>query len=317
MSSVEQLTEELHTLRRRVAELEQQAADAQNTELALRQKTLEQEALLHAIPALVFMKGRDHRYITVNQAYAQSYGLSIEQIVGKTDGDIFSPDVAAAYQANDEQVMSSGQPRVNVELPIDLADGGSGWLSEQDIPLRDASGTVIGMVGVAIDITARKQAETALRQSEATMREVIEQQDKLITTIRELSSPVIPIYDRIVALPLVGHIDSSRGKQITEELLNSVQKHGAEFVIIDITGVAVIDIVVANHLIQATQAARLLGAQCILVGISPEVAQTLAQLDVNLATVITSNNLQGGITYALARQGRAIVPIRARPSTSL
>src|SRR5437867_3427713 len=93
--STEQLTDELTTLRRRIAELEQLLADAQHVATALRQKTLEQEALLHAIPALVFLKGRDHRYITVNQAYAQSYGLSIEQIEGKTDPEIFSPEVAA------------------------------------------------------------------------------------------------------------------------------------------------------------------------------------------------------------------------------
>src|SRR6185436_2135181 len=89
-------------------------------------------------------------------------------------------------------------------------------------------------------------------------------------------------------------------------LLTGVQQHSAEVVIIDITGVPVVDTGVANHIIQATQAATLLGAHCVLVGISPEVAQTMVQLGVNLSTLVTLSNLQAGVTYALSRHGRAI-----------
>jgi rsbT co-antagonist protein RsbR len=128
------------------------------------------------------------------------------------------------------------------------------------------------------------------------LREVIHQQKRLIETIRELSTPVMPIHDRILTLPLVGHIDSTRGEQVMEALLTSVQQDGAEFIIIDITGVPVIDTAVANHILQATQAVRLLGAQCILVRISPEIALTLVQLGVDLSALITCSDLQAGIT---------------------
>ena len=84
-------------------------------------------------------------------------------------------------------------------------------------------------------------------------------------------------------------------------------QYSAEIVIIDITGVPFVDTAVANHLIQATRAATLLGAHCVLVGVSAEVAQTLVQLGVNLTTLVTRSNLQSGITYALERMGREIV----------
>ena len=114
---------------------------------------------------------------------------------------------------------------------------------------------------------------------------------------------------------MVGTIDSARSSRIMETLLTGVQEHAAEVVIIDITGVPIVDTAVANHLIQATRAATLLGAHCVLVGVSAEVAQTLVQLGVNLSTLVTRSNLQAGITYALARQGRAITT-QAPQSTS-
>ena len=311
----EDCVEELAALQQRVASLERMLADAQHVEVTLRQKIAEQEALLHAIPALVFLKGRDHRYITVNQAYATSYGLTIDQIVGKTDWEIFPPAIAEAYQANDEAVMASGQPRLNVELPIQHPDGSSGWLGEHNIPYRDAHGQVIGMVGVAIDITARKQAEEALRQSEANLREVIAQQERLLETIKELSTPVLPISDHVLILPLVGHIDTGRGEQIMEAMLAGVERYGAEYIIVDITGVPVIDTAVANHLLQAARAVHLLGAQCVLVGISPEIAQTLVQLGVDLTSLITLSDLQAGISYALSRSRRpTATPTNGRAS---
>lgn len=144
-------TDELSALRRRVAELEQALSTRDRHELALQQQTAEQNALLHAIPALVFYKDREHRYQIVNEAYAASYGLTVEAIQGKNDFEIHAPDIAAAYQANDEAVMASGEPRVNVELPIKLDDGTDGWLAEHNILHRNANGEVIGLVGVAID----------------------------------------------------------------------------------------------------------------------------------------------------------------------
>jgi rsbT co-antagonist protein RsbR len=151
-----------------------------------------------------------------------------------------------------------------------------------------------------------QQAEEALRATEATLRSVTIEQQQLIDGIRAISTPVIPVHDEIIVLPLVGTIDTTRAEQIMETLLTGVQRYTAEIVILDITGVPVVDTAIANHLIQAMRAATLLGARCVLVGISAEVAQLMVQLGVNIGNITTCSNLQAGITYALDRLGRAI-----------
>lgn len=140
-------------------------------------------------------------------------------------------------------------------------------------------------------------------------REAYEEQVELQRrTLSELSTPVIKVYENVLVLPLVGAIDTERAKRIMEELLLGITRHQAELVIIDITGVPVVDTAVANHLIQTIKAARLLGARSILVGISGEVAQALVHLQIDLSGVVTRSNLQAGIEYALEQMGLEIVP---------
>ncbi len=117
--------------------------------------------------------------------------------------------------------------------------------------------------------------------------------------LQELSAPLIPVLEGITVMPLVGTIDTERAKQIMENLLTGVVKHRSEVVLIDITGVPVVDTMVAHHIIQAAEAVRLVGAKCILCGIRPEIAQTIVNLGINLNEVITKNTLKKGIEVAL------------------
>jgi rsbT co-antagonist protein RsbR len=135
--------------------------------------------------------------------------------------------------------------------------------------------------------------------------------------IRELSTPLIPLHTGILALPLVGTIDSYRATQIMETLLEGIAEQQADVVIIDITGVPLVDTGVGNHLLQAAQAAKLLGAQVILVGISTDVAQTMVQLGINLTQIITLASLQAGIDYAFGLQGLTIEQGAPRIAPSL
>lgn len=145
-----------------------------------------------------------------------------------------------------------------------------------------------------------------LSQMFANVREkIISQQD---AHIRELSTPIMPLYHGVLALPLVGAFDAHRAGQVMETLLSGISQQQADVVIIDITGVPMVDTNVANYLLMAARAARLLGAQIILVGISAEIAQTLVQLEADLTGMATRANLQSGIEYALAMQGLAIAP---------
>jgi ribose transport system substrate-binding protein len=145
------------------------------------------------------------------------------------------------------------------------------------------------------------QIVQALGESNATQRQL---QQQVITaqrsTIHELSTPIVPISDHILVLPLVGAIDTTRAQQIMETMLGAIAQQRAQVLIVDITGIAVVDTQVANYLLQSAQAARLLGAHVILVGISPEVAQTIVQLGIDLSSIITRSTLKDGLRVATA-----------------
>ena len=134
--------------------------------------------------------------------------------------------------------------------------------------------------------------------------EIIRKQQR---AIKELSTPVMPLLDNILVVPLIGTIDTARAHEILENLLQAVTEVEAEIVIIDITGVPIVDTNVAHHLIKAYQAAKLLGAECILVGMKPEIAETIVNLDIDFGNIVTKSTLEAGIGYALQLQGLIIV----------
>jgi rsbT co-antagonist protein RsbR len=147
-----------------------------------------------------------------------------------------------------------------------------------------------------------EQAEVDLKRERDSLQEIVAQQQRLIDTIKQLSAPLLPVHDGILVMALIGHIDSVRSAQIMEALLTGVQQYQADTVIVDITGVPMVDTAIANHLIQAARAVSLLGAQCVLVGVSPEVAQTVVQLGVDLSQLVLRSSLQDGIVYATAQR---------------
>jgi len=127
--------------------------------------------------------------------------------------------------------------------------------------------------------------------------------------LQELSASLIPVFDKISVMPLVGAIDTERAKLIMENLLEGVVKHRSEVVLLDITSVPVVDTMVAHHIIQAADAVRLVGAKCMLVGIRPEIAQTIVTLGINLKDFTTASTLQRGVEQALALTNRKIVEV--------
>jgi len=135
-------------------------------------------------------------------------------------------------------------------------------------------------------------------------RTIREQQEAL----RELSTPVLQVRERLLILPIVGLIDPQRARQLTEQLLRGIRANRAKVVVIDITGVAAMDTNVANHLVQTVEASRLLGATVIVSGLSPEIAQTLVNIGVELSKMTTVGDLQGGIEEAERLLGYRVVP---------
>ncbi len=134
---------------------------------------------------------------------------------------------------------------------------------------------------------------------------VIRQQQE---AIRGLSTPVLPVRERLLILPIIGVIDPHRARQLTQQLLRSIRVNRAKVVVMDLTGVPSVDATVANHLVQTVGAARLVGADVIVTGLSPEIAQTLVTLGVDVGDIATVGDLQGGIEEAERVLGYRVVP---------
>ena len=143
-------------------------------------------------------------------------------------------------------------------------------------------------------------------------RVIREQQE----AIRELSTPVLQVRERLLILPIIGVIDPFRARQLTEQLLRGIRMNRARVVVIDITGVAAMDANVANHLVLTVEAARLLGATVIVTGLSPEIAQTLVNIGVDLAKMSTVGDLQGGIEEAERLLGYKVIAIASETPTA-
>ena len=136
------------------------------------------------------------------------------------------------------------------------------------------------------------------------------QQEELL----ELSTPVVELFDNILALPLIGTLDSARTQVVMENLLQRIVETGAMISIIDITGVPTVDTLVAQHLLKTVAAARLMGADCIISGIRPQIAQTIVHLGVDLSEVTTKATLADAFTVALQRTGARLMKAPAADS---
>jgi rsbT co-antagonist protein RsbR len=138
------------------------------------------------------------------------------------------------------------------------------------------------------------------------------QQEELL----ELSTPVVRLWDNVVAVPLIGTLDSARTQVVMENLLQEIVNLGAAIAIIDITGVPTVDTLVAQHLLKAVAAARLMGADCIISGIRPQIAQTIVHLGVDLGDVVTKATLADAFALALKRNGLTVTKVGAASTAS-
>ncbi|MDQ3889007.1 MAG: STAS domain-containing protein [Actinomycetota bacterium] len=193
-------------------------------------------------------------------------------------------------------------------------------LSERIIPRGVETDEVLGIVLLLRDVLARSlfvnyqhdpelldrildAYEPAANRIAVTVGvSFVEERERVIReqqeAIRELSTPVLQVRDRLLILPIIGGLDAPRARQLTEQLLGAIQSSRAKVVVIDITGVATIDVGVANHLVQTVEACRLMGASAIITGLSSRIAQTLVDLGVDLSMMRTVGDLQGGLEEA-------------------
>ncbi|HEV7924968.1 MAG TPA: STAS domain-containing protein [Verrucomicrobiae bacterium] len=209
-------------------------------------------------------------------------------------------------------------------------------LSERIIPRGVETNEVVGIVLLLRDVLARSlfkkyQADFELlnqvldayepaanRIANTVAVSFVQERERVISkqqeAIRELSTPVLQVRERLLILPIIGVIDSQRAKQLTEQLLRGIRNNRAKVVVVDITGVPTIDSTVANHLVQTVEASRLMGASVIITGLSSEIAQTLVTIGVDLSKMNAVGDLQGGIEEAERLLGYKVILTAASPN---
>ena len=233
---------------------------------------------------------RSFRLIAANSAAQRFSGIDLLAEVGKLAIDVFPGGYESGLPQVYTEVIRSQQAIDLGEVPYSDERVQNGIFAMQVFPVsRDA-------VCITFEnITERKRVEDMMRQHTEHL-ELISTQQRILN---ELSTPLIPITNDIMVMPLIGSIDAQRAQSIIEQVLEGVAKNRIATLIIDITGVVTVDTQVANALIYTANAVRLLGAHVILTGIRPEVAQSLVGLGVNLQHLITLGTLQSGMAYAL------------------
>jgi rsbT co-antagonist protein RsbR len=153
--------------------------------------------------------------------------------------------------------------------------------------------------------TAKLEAEVAERQkTEKELEDKLSLILKQRESILELSTPCIKVWDGVLVIPLIGALDTRRSQRLTEELLTSIGDTQSQIAIIDITGVPTVDSAVANHLLKTASSVRLMGAECVITGIRPEVAQTIIHLGIDLSNIETLSTLAEGLKWAFKQLGR-------------
>jgi len=242
------------------------------------------------------------------------------QLLGAMTGQEIFTEVTAVYD-NYVTALETGS--------VESLQAYARDLSERIIPRGVETDEVLGIVLLLRDVLARALVEryrdqpdlldqvfdayepAANRIAVTVGVSFVDERERVIReqqeSIRELSTPVLQVRDRLLILPIIGVLDTQRARQLTEQLLAAIQDNRARVVVIDITGVATIDVTVANHLVQTVEAARLMGATAIITGLSSRIAQTLVDLGVDLSMMRTVGDLQGGLEVALALLGEDVV----------
>jgi rsbT co-antagonist protein RsbR len=264
---------------------------------------------------VIFALDREYRYLAFNELHRQTMKAiwNVEIYIG---------------QSMLTDVVGREDDRVKAKVAFDRALGGERFVTVEAYgddklsrriyenawaPIFAAPGQVVGLTCYLSDVTAklnsdseREQLRTDVaRQNEQLaqgMKDNAQLVDRLRLAVSELSTPVLELWDSVLALPVVGIVDTERGGQMSLRLLEAVERQRAQFVIIDLTGVNMLDTSTANRFLQIARAVALLGAECIIAGIQATIAQTLVALGVDLGGLKTTRNLKQALELCIAQR---------------
>jgi len=234
--------------------------------------------------AIVMLDTGGH-VVSWNAGAERFKGYHAEEIIGKHFSCFYPADSVQRGLPEQELKAAARDGRFEDEGWRVRKDGKQFWANVIISALRDKDGTLRGFSKVTRDLTERKQAEERIKQQS---REIM-----------ELSTPVMQVWQGVVVAPLIGSLDSNRTQQFMERLLGRIVETNSPVALVDIMGVPTIDTQTAQHLIETISAVRLLGAQVVLTGVRPAIAQTLVHLGIDLSGIMTRSSLSAGLQVAL------------------
>ncbi len=231
----------------------------------------------------------DGTVITANDNFLNILGYSLEEVQGKhhkffcDESFVNSPEYKEFWEKLNRGEYNSGEyKRIG-------KNGRETYIQATYNPIFDLNGKPIKILKIAADVTEQKRRE---RESA-----------KQAALIMEMSTPVMRLWDNLLLLPIVGLVDSKRVQLIMETALQQIVDYQAKVLILDIQGVPAVDSAVANHLIKVTKATKLMGCTCIVTGVSPEIAQALVNLGIDLGDILTQSTLKDGVETSLKNMG--------------
>ena len=274
------------------AELEKRIAslEKENKKLKLEKSLL--NSLLEHIPENVYFKDKESKFVRIGKAFSDYMGFdNPDEIIGKTDFDLFDEEHARPAFEDEQKIMKTGKPLQKEEKEV-YPDGSEKWVETTKVPRYDEKGKIVGTFGISRDITGKKLWEMEREKKIAAQRE------ELI----ELSTPVIDVWEGVLTVPILGSLDSERASRVSEALLTRIVEEKANTAIIDISGISAVDSAVADRLIRTAKAVRLVGAEAILTGVGVEIAQTIADLGIDMEGLKTMSTLKDGLRYVISRK---------------
>ncbi len=256
--------------------------------------------IINAITSGIFVTDLENNILMINPAGARMVGKSPGDCFDRKCYDIFDTPMCKSEQCTCK--LSTSNNTVNHGETMLRVDGREIPIEFTSRPLRNHKGDIIGCVENFIDISERLEKDRIImEQKEGLLKKREEDIRHLQDEILELSTPVIEVWDGIVALPLVGTLDSHRAHIAMQRLLESIEYTRSSFVIIDITGVPTVDSEVASHVLQTAGAVRLMGCETILTGVGPHIARVISEGDVDLDNIIVRARMTDGLHYAIGK----------------
>jgi anti-anti-sigma factor len=235
--------------------------------------------------AIIFLDPKGH-VLTWSPAAKQLKGWTTEEIVGQHISKFYPPEDNAQNKTAMELAAAEKEGRFEDEGWRVRKDGTRFWANVIITALRDSTGKLLGFGKVTRDLSERRLNEEKIRKQ---AQEIFEM----------AAVPVVQVWEGVLLVPLIGTLDSQRTQHLMERLLEKVTETGSPVALLDITGVPTIDSQTAQHLIETVAAVRLLGAEVVLTGVRPTIAQTLVHLGIDLSNVITRSSLTTGLRMAL------------------